>query len=212
MKNLFKSLFVGTFALVMAHANADPIGGPNNIDCTTENCFGSLITLEYEAVTATNYKIHLFIDTTDYTGAATNWIAAVAIKPASDATGSLIGNPSGTWNYLAGGLNNGACNGNGAGFMCASTPGMTALTDGSTYEWVFDVTSPGTKWDLAALGSHVKVDYVNDSDCANGCNTSADITLQNGGGPPQEIPEPQTLGLLGLGLLGLALIRRRRIG
>ena len=30
------------------------------------------------------------------------------------------------------------------------------------------------------------------------------------GTPPQQVPEPETLGLLGLGLLGLAVIRRRR--
>ncbi len=50
MKNLFKSLFVGTFALVMAHANADPIGGSSPCG----SCYGSEITLEYAIVPDTN--------------------------------------------------------------------------------------------------------------------------------------------------------------
>ena len=37
MRNLIKSLVVGAFALVMANAHADPIGGPSPCG----SCFGS---------------------------------------------------------------------------------------------------------------------------------------------------------------------------
>ena len=80
MKALLKSLVIGAFALVVSPANADPIGGSQ--PCAS--CFGSEITLEYTANSATNYTITLTIDTSSYTGLATDYIYAVSIKPGTD--------------------------------------------------------------------------------------------------------------------------------
>lgn len=210
MKNFLKALIVGSFALMMAPAHADPIGGPTNINCLATNCFGSLITLAYNEITPTNYHITLTIDTSTYTGTGTDWIQAVAIKPASGttATGSLLSTTAPpTWTFLLGGQANG-CTGTINGFLCASSG--TPATVGVIYEWVFDVNvSNPSLWLLAFLGAHVQVNY-DGIGKPNGMQTSAPITLQNGGGGPNEIPEPHTLALLGLGLLGLMFVRRRR--
>ncbi len=209
MKNLINNLVFGAFALVMVNAHADPIGGSSPCG----SCFGSEITLDYSIVSSTNLLITLTIDTSSYTGPLTDWISAVAIKPASQVAAASLSSTTapGTWTFMLGGLANGNCTGSGSGFMCAED-GTSAVTDGSSYQWVFDVTvASANKWLLDTLGASVKVNYDNTTNCENGCLTSEGITLQPGG-PPLEVPEPQTLALVGLGLLGMAVARRRRNG
>jgi len=202
MKQLLKGLFASIFVLTMSSvAHADPIG-PN-----CGSCFGNIFTLEFEAITSTDYHITLTINGTGYTGGAGDFVTGVAIKPASQITGgSLISTTApGTWTFKVGGLNNGNCDGSGSGFECASD-GTSALIKGNTYEWVFDATvDDSSKWLLDSLEASIKVNY----GPGNGLITSENITLQEGG-PPNEIPEPQTLALLALGLLALASVRRKR--
>jgi hypothetical protein len=210
MKFLLKYLLLGAFTMGAAAAHADPIGPT----CPKDSCFGNIFTLEYVAVTATHYQITLTIDTTSYAGPDTDWISAVSIKPASGIlnTSTFTSTTApGSWAGQLGGLSSGGCNGSGSGFICASSASHSAVTDGSTYEWLFDIYVANANDWMLGVGelASIKANYDPDT----GRLTSEDIQLQQGGGgPPNEIPEPQSLALLGLGLLALAFARRRRNG
>ena len=185
---------------------ADPIGP----DCSS--CNGAIYTLSYSgspiSTTATTetFRITLTIDTSGVAGAigATS-IADVAIKVSSSAAGALFSAPDLTWSYAGdGGLNASGCDGSGSGWVCAS--GNTAV--GAILAWIFDVEIPTGTLSLSDFGSEVKARYVDDEGDKIGALTSEVITLQSGG-PPSEVPEPTTLILLGTGLLGMGLLRRK---
>jgi hypothetical protein len=214
MKSLLKLLTAGVLAVAFANVHADPIGGSS-----CGSCFGTTITLEYNVISPTEYEVHLFVNTSGFVGNGSTpltdwWITAVAVKPANklDASSSFVSTTApGSWAGQLGGLSNGSCDGAGAGFICAQTGQQLALTDGSTYEWIFDAVlgSPGGAWLTADMAASVKVNFDGPNN-PNGVLTSEDITLQPGS--PLPAPEPGTLALLGIGALALAFSRRRRNG
>lgn len=210
MRNIFKVAMFAWLAFAIPAAYADPIGGSNNIDCAADNCFGSLITLEYAEVNndPQHFHITLTIDTSANT-IADAFIQAVAIKTVNGnsdkISGSLLSTTAaGAWTYVLGGLANG-CSVGSSGFQCVSTSDTTNVVGpGKIYEWVFDATVTSS-FMLGDLASHVKVNYDTPNQ-AKGLQTSAGITLQKG----NEVPEPHTLALLAIGWLAIGLARRRR--
>ena len=195
---------------------ADSIGGPGNINCPLNDCFGTLYTLQFDptpdssTVTTQTFEITLTLDTSSTSGVGP-LLPAVAIKVASTATGVLESAPAitGGWTETDGGLNAAGCDGSGSGFLCAHAnvfANAPAAPDG-TYVWVWDVTVPTgtlftgpTEASVKALyGATAKGSFKN-----NGI-TSEDITLQT------SVPEPRTLELFGTGLLSLAVLVRRRL-
>lgn len=185
------------------------------------DCFGatySLVVDDRGDNNASTYSGTLTVNIGTYTGSMT-YIGAVDFKPGNVISPVVLTSAPGAlgdWQTLfTSGQAAGNCqNGNG-GFLCSYDQGLNTnapTTNNTTYTWAWNFSLNG-----GYTFSHLGVNYtVNDDSCTQGrrshfqvvtdCgNDGENISISAGG----KVPEPSAFILLGVGLIGVSLLRRR---
>ena len=175
------------------------------------------------------YDFKYTADFTGWTGPDTQkYIAAVNFKPDTGQVPTdfklMTTTAPGTWSIESANATNQGCTGGADSFVCSEVnPLDSAATTGDPnpiYEWVFWLTYDSLLTANAFTNAPIRAWFVDGEGGSPGgtggsglLSMNTDITFNGNGEPPFGIPEPATLGLLGIGLfgLGMATYRRRRL-
>ena len=198
---MLKRTLLALFLLGAGVAQADiiVIGGPG-----CGSCFGGVYTVESVLVDDSTpgeetWQFTYGVDLTGYNG-STDYVGALALKVVNSAgyiSDSVVSAPTGgSWTQVSG-KNINQCDGSGQGWLCTEwVSGDKLLVDFGGYEWVTNITIvAGSLLDTWSIQA--------DFDPATG-----QLLSESGS---TKVPEPGTLALLGIGLLGLGLTRRRKL-
>jgi len=213
MKKILMTLAIAVVMLALAPvAKADGSAANSLNDCSVQG--GSLVTLGNDNNGTINVTVHLCVNGNNIRVAGIFWTGGGAItflgidQLGWQSNATLVSavppgtgpNPNTQWQNTGAGTMDGF----GAfGGTAADSAGNAAV---------------GQLWTLSAppgaeFAVHLRVDGVGPGGCSAFVSnrTHNGTTFSESAGCGTKVPEPGTLGLLGLGLLGLAAVRRRLV-